>query len=158
MIGTKILVLAAGLCTVASTGAAQEATREEMNHDFIFNLSGISKQDIYERTMRWIINNVRSPRAVIQTEDPETGTIIANGVTTMNADGDSVVTGISFRLSVDVREGKERVRFLNLQISRNAEEGWTDIPGEGIWHRGAQKRFLLMARTMNDYVKIKTEP
>jgi hypothetical protein len=61
-------------------------------------------------------------------------------------------------MSVDVREGKERVRFLNLQTSRTPDEGWDQIPGDGTWHRGAQKRFLLIARNLNEYVKMKGEP
>lgn len=153
--GIRVAVLAVVLVTAPGTAPGQEATKEDMNHDFIFDLSGISKQDIYDRTMRWITNNIRAPKAVIQSEDPETGTIIANGVTTMIADGDSMAVGLSFRLGVDVREGKERVRFLSLQTSRGPDEGWDQIPGEGAWHRGAQKRFVVIARALNDYIKMK---
>lgn len=153
--GIRVLLLALILIAAPDPARGQEATREEMNHDFIFDLSGIPRQDIYDRTMRWITNNIRAPKAVIQSEDPETGTIVANGVTTMIPDGDSLAVGLSFRLGVDVREGKERVRFLNLQTSRSADEGWDQIPGEGAWHRGAQKRFNVMAHALNEYVKLK---
>jgi hypothetical protein len=158
MSGVRAFVVAAGLFAVTGRADGQEATTEELNHDFITDLSGLPKQEIYDRTMKWITNNLRSPKAVIQSEDPETGSIIANGVTTMTAEGDSVPAGLSFRMSVDVREGKERVRFLNLQISRGVNEGWDQIPGDGAWHRGAQKRLLLIARNLNEYVKIKGEP
>ena len=152
------LVVAAGLFVMPSRTPAQEATKEEMNHDFIFDLTGITKQDIFDRTEKWITNNLRSPGAVIQSEDPNVGLIIANGVTTMTADGDSQAVSLSFRLSVDVREGKERVRFLNLQTSRGPDQGWDPMPGDGAWHRGAQKRFFVMARILNEYVKMKGEP
>jgi hypothetical protein len=153
--GVHAVLLAAGLVAAPGLSPGQEATKEDMNHDFIFDLAGISKQDIYDRTMRWITNNIRAPKAVIQSEDPETGTIIANGVTTMTAEGDTVAVGLSFRLGVDVREGKARVRFLNLQTSRSPDEGWDQIPGEGAWHRGAQKRFVAIAHALNEYVKMK---
>jgi hypothetical protein len=156
--GVKLFVLAAGLLASAGRAEGQEATKEEMNHDFIFDLSGLPKQVIYDRTMKWITNNLRSPKAVIQSEDPETGSIFANGVTTMTAEGDSQSVSLSFRLGVDVREGKERVRFLSLQISRGPEEGWEQIPGEGAWHRGAQKRVSVIARNLREYVKMKGEP
>jgi hypothetical protein len=153
--GIRLVLLAAGLVAASGLAPGQEATKEEMNHDFIFDFSGITKQDIYDRTMRWITNNIRAPKAVIQSEDPETGTIIANGVTTMTADGDSLAVGLSFRMGVDVREGKERVRFLNLQISMGPDQGWDQIPGEGAWHRGAQKRLVVIAHALNEYVKMK---
>ncbi|HTY60573.1 MAG TPA: DUF4468 domain-containing protein, partial [Bacteroidota bacterium] len=100
------LLLASLITWTASRAFGQGATKEEMNHDFIFDLPGIAKQDIYDRTEKWITNNLRSPGAVIQSEDPNVGSIIANGVTTMTADGDSQAVSLSFRLSVDVREGK----------------------------------------------------
>jgi len=158
MSGVRAFVVAAGLLVVTGRAVGQEATSEEMNHNFIFDFSGLSRQEIYDRTMTWITNNLRSPKAVIQSEDPETGSIIANGVTTMTAEGDSLPANLSFRMSVDVREGKERIRFLSLQTSRGGEEGWDEIPGDGAWHRGAQKRLLLIARNVNEYVKRKGEP
>ncbi len=157
MSGVKALVAVAGLLVMTGRAEGQEATKEEMNHDFIFDLPGLPRQEIYDRTMKWIANNLRSPKAVIQSEDPETGSIIANGATTITADGDSVPAGLAFRMSVDVREGKERVRFLDLQISRDPNEGWDEIPGDGAWHRGAQKRFLLIARNLKEYIKMKGE-
>ena len=158
MSGVRAFVVAAGLFAVTGRAAGQEATSEESNHSIVFDLSGHARQEIYDRSMKWITNNLRSPRAVIQSEDPETGSIVANGVTTMTAEGDSVPAGLAFRMSVDVREGKERVRFLDLQISRTPDEGWEEIPGESAWHRGAQKRFLLLARNLNEYLKMKSEP
>ncbi|HTO94765.1 MAG TPA: DUF4468 domain-containing protein [Bacteroidota bacterium] len=148
-----IVALSALLCASAQRAGAQEANREEMNHEFIFDFSGHGKQQIYDRMMNWVLNNLRSPGAVVQTDDPGTGTIVANGVTTMTPEGDSVQAGLSFRMSVDVREGKERVRFLNLQISRGSDAGWDDMPPEAAWHRGAQKRFLQLARLLSEYIR-----
>jgi hypothetical protein len=159
MSGMRTFVVAAGVCMLAGRAAGQEAaTGEELNHNFVLDLTGLSRQEIYDRTMKWITNNLRSPKAVIQSEDPEAGSITANGVTTMTAEGDSVPAGLSFRMSVDVREGKERVRFLDLQTSRTPNEGWDQIPGDAAWHRGAQKRLLLLARNLNEYIKMKGEP
>ena len=156
--GVLLVLSVALLLAFPLRAGAQVATREELNHEFIFDLSGISKQQIYERTMTWITNNLRYPGAVIATDDPDAGLIVANGVSTMTADGDSVAVSLSFRMSVDVREGKERVRFLGLQVSRGADRSWDDIPGDGAWHRGAQKRFVFLARALNEYVKMKGEP
>ena len=158
MSGVRILVVAAGLLALTGRAQGQEATSAEMNHDFIYGLPGLSRQEIYDRTMKWITNNLRSRKAVIQSEDPETGSIVANGAATMTAEGDSVPVSLAFRMSVDVREGKERVRFLDLQISREPNGSWDEIPGEGAWHRGAQKRLILIARNLNEYVKMKGEP
>ena len=158
MSGVRALVVAAGLLVLTGRADGQEATTVEMNHTFIFDLAGHGREEIYDRTMKWITNNLRSPKAVIQSEDPEAGSIVANGVTTMTAEGDSVPAGLAFRLSVDVREGKERIRFLGLQTSRGPDEGWDEIPGEGAWHRGAQKKLVVLARNLNDYLKMKGEP
>ncbi|HUI11220.1 MAG TPA: DUF4468 domain-containing protein [Bacteroidota bacterium] len=148
-----VFALSALLCTGTLPAGAQVATREEMNHEFIFDFAGHAKQQIYDRTMNWMLNNLRAPKAVIQSEDPGTGTINAIGVTTMIPDGDSVQAGLTFRMSADVREGKERVRFLDLQVSRGAGAGWDDMPGDGAWHRAAQKKFLQMARLLSEYVR-----
>jgi hypothetical protein len=155
MSGARFFVLACGVFALTGSARGQEATKEEMSHDFIFDFSGLQKQDIYERTMKWITNNLRARKVVVQTDDPETGTIAANGLTTMTADGDSQTVSLSFRLAVDVREGKERVRFLDLQVSRGPDQGWDDIPREGAWHRGAQKRLMLIAHIISDYIKLK---
>ncbi len=156
--GVVLVLCVAGLIGLSVRAGAQQATREELNHDFIFDLSGITKQQIYDRTMTWIANNLRYPGAVIASEDPDVGLIVANGVATMTADGDSVAVSLSFRMSVDVREGKERVRFLSLQISRGADKSWDDMPGDGAWHRGAQKRLILLSRALNEYVRMKGGP
>lgn|GEM_PF-3080386 len=156
--GVILVLCAAGFGATALRADAQVATREELSHEFIFDLQGITKQQIYDRTMTWIANNLRYPGAVIANEDPDVGLIVANGVSTMTADGDSVAVSLSFRMSVDVREGKARVRFLNLQVSRSADRSWDDIPGEGAWHRGAQKRLIFFARALNEYVKMKGSP
>jgi hypothetical protein len=155
MSGTRFFILACAFVGLAGPAGAQEATKEEMNHDFIFDFSGLPKQEIYARTMRWITNNLRARKVVVQTDDPETGTIVANGLTTMTAEGDSQTVSLSFRLAVDVREGKERVRFLEMQVSRGPDQGWDDIPREGAWHRGAQKRLTLIARIISDYIRLK---
>ncbi len=158
MSGARFFVLACGFFALAGRAEGQEATKEEMNHDFIFDFSGLPKQEIYGRTMKWITNNLRARKVLVQTDDPESGTIVANGLTTMTADGDSQTVSLSFRLAVDVREGKERVRFLEMQVSRGPDQGWDDIPREGAWHRGAQKRLTLISRIISDYVKLKGEP
>jgi len=156
--GANLFVIAAGLVALACGLHAQEATKEEMNHDFIFDLPGLSRQHIYGRSMNWITNNLRSRKAVIQSDDPDAGSIVANGITALTAEGDSVAVSLSFRMSVDVREGKERVRLLDLQISRGPDQGWDEIPGEGSWHRSAQKKFIAMARSLNEYIKLKGGP
>jgi len=111
-----------------------------MNHDFIFDLSGHARQEIYDRTMRWIANNLRAPKAVIQSEDPETGSIIANGVTTMTAEGDSVPAGLAFHLSVDVREGRNVSGFSTSRLPAGRMKAGTGSPlkarGTGERRRG----------------------
>ncbi|MCX6143156.1 MAG: hypothetical protein NTZ35_08045 [Ignavibacteriales bacterium] len=64
----KIMVYAALIAVIAlaSCAGSREATKDEMNHEFILSLPGVHKQQAFDKTLKWIANTFRSAKAVIE--------------------------------------------------------------------------------------------
>jgi hypothetical protein len=84
------------------------ATEEEKRHEFIKEFPGKSKDLIFEKTYKWIAENFKSAKAVIDYQDKQAGTIIAKGIIDVSGGN------FKFTLTVDIKEGKARYRYTNL--------------------------------------------
>lgn len=153
MIAVPVVLL---LCTFGPI-LAQDVPSKELTHEFIVPFPGIRKDKIFERVVRWLENNLRSPKPVIDKEDAEAGTIVGNGTTEMRAEGDSVDVRLAFTITTDVRDGKARFRFIDLEVATGSDAGWETIPADTTWHRPAQKKFIAVVGRLTDYVKTRTE-
>ncbi|MEW6511224.1 MAG: DUF4468 domain-containing protein [Bacteroidota bacterium] len=141
-----LLLLTTGVTLMQDTAPAN------LTHQFIINFPGQRKDSLFEKILKWMENNLRSPRPVIEKEDLETGTIAGNGVTEMRAEGDTVDVRLAFVFRVDVRDGKARFRFTNLEVSPDEESGWDPMPEDTTWHRPAQVKFTAMIGRLTEYV------
>ena len=139
------------VCTIGSM-IPQDIPLKEMTHEFIVPFPGVRKEKIFERVVKWLENNLRSPRPVIEKEDEEAGTIAGNGVTELRAEGDSADVRLAFIITSDVRDGKARFRFINLEIFAGPENGWETMPQDTTWHRPAQKKFSAIVTKLTEYV------
>jgi hypothetical protein len=136
---------------------AQDIPLKELTHEFIVPFPGLRKDKIFERVMRWMENNLRSPKPVIDKEDAEAGSIVGNGTAEMRADGDSVDVRLAYTITTDVRDGKARFRFIDLEVTLAPDAGWEAMPADTLWHRPAQKKFNAVVERLTEYVKGRTE-
>jgi hypothetical protein len=136
---------------------AQDIPQKLPTHEFIVQFPGLRKDKIFERVVRWLENNLRSPKPVIDKEDEESGTIVGNGMTEMRAGGDSVDVRLTFTIATDVRDGKARFRFLDLEITSGPDAAWETMPADTLWHRPAQKKFGAVVERLTEYVKSRKE-
>jgi len=125
-------ILALSICGCVQ----QEATREEMNHEYIIDYPGVQKNVIFTRSLKWIANNFKSSKAVIEYQDTASGSIIGNGAapTSFFAGPDML-----FTMNIDVRDGRARYRFINIQVT--AVGGPGSIGNLQMWHVEAKRIF-----------------
>ncbi len=133
----------------------QQATSEEMNHTFILNYPGVSKNVLFEKTIKWIGINFRSAKATIDVKDKEAGSIIAKGFLD-NVDYGGLINGnCFFTLMADIKEGKERLIFVPNSIRMmDVEQSFSDASN---MHRGVQKEFIKMETSLDNFIKEKDE-
>ncbi len=136
---------------------AQDIPQKLLTHEFIVPFPGLRKDKIFERVVRWLENNLRSPKPVIDKEDAESGTILGNGTSEMRAEGDSVDVHLAFTIATDVRDGKARFRFLDLEVTSGPDAAWETMPADTVWHRPAQKKFGAVVERLTEYVKTRKD-
>jgi hypothetical protein len=130
------------------------ATEEEKRHEFVKEYPNLTKDVIFEKILRWIAENFKSPKSVVDYQDKQTGTILAKGIIIrgpidfgglINADN------FKFTLTVDVREGKARYKFTNiLWIASEAEE--FEITGQ-IAHINIHKRLDRLTSEISEAIQ-----
>lgn len=130
----------------------QATIKSDLTHEFIIGFPALQKQQLFDKIVHWIENNLRSRKTVFETEDADVGLIVANGTTDVVAEGDSLRANLSFTMKVDVRDMKIRIRFTNLERSFVQDDGWDQVPDEGSWHRPAQKKFAALVAKLTDYL------
>jgi len=117
----------------------QAATKEEMNHEYIVEYPGLAKSVIFNRTLKWIANNFRSSKSVIQYQDSISGSIIGNCSSAIKPDGSMINLAMSFTMNIDIKENKARYRFINLNDITFGDP--SPMPDTKNWHRPAREIF-----------------
>ena len=117
------------------------ATQEEMTHEYIVEYPVLTKDVIFSRTMKWIANNFKSAKQVIEYQDKEAGSIVGNGVTDIKAEGALVGVELEFTMNVDIKDYKARCRFINLNILDVINGLPNPMPNTQAWHKGAKLKF-----------------
>lgn len=124
----------------------QVATKEEITHEYIVEYPGLTKDLIFNRTLKWIANNFRSAKQVIEYQDKEAGSIVGNGITPIKAEG-ALLKGVdmAFTMNIDIKENRVRYRFIKLKLSfRNL----TPMPDTQAWHRPARMIFDIIVGSL----------
>jgi hypothetical protein len=92
------------------------ATKEQMKHEYVSEYTGISKDQIFDKSLRWIAQNFRSAKDVIDYQDKASGSIIAKGIIP-NVDYGAMINGdLHFTLTIDCRDGKARYIYTNIDM------------------------------------------
>ena len=75
-----------------------------------------TQQQIYAAAKKWIVDNFKNSKAVIQTEDIATGQILGKGIISVPFEmkGKSHYYDLSLSIQIDCKPEKFRIRFYNL--------------------------------------------
>jgi hypothetical protein len=102
---------------LASCVAKSVSSSEEKQLTTISDFAGISKDEIYSRTIEYIARAYNSADAVIQLQDEEKGKIVAKGIN--YSVGPALDFGIKrpfkYTLLIDIKPEKMRVQYENIQ-------------------------------------------
>lgn len=121
------------------------ATKEQMTHEYTQQYMGVSKNDIYDRSFRWIAQNFKSAKEVIDYQDKASGSIIAKGIISdvkylnnfhLNSIGD-----LHFTLTIDCRDGKARYVYTNVEMQVMVSNGMGRIGDTQEVHQAADREF-----------------
>jgi hypothetical protein len=127
----------------------QPATPQEMNHEFIVEYTDISKPVLFDRTLKWIANNFRSAKQVVEYQNIESGSIIGNGITFVQVEGALLGVNLEFTMNIDVKDEKVRYRFSNFYYTVSNVR--TRMPNTQIWHSAAHHKFENMIQSLKLY-------
>jgi len=94
--------------------------------EYVVNLPGVKEETIYAAAHKWIADNYRQNKVVVQTEEREIGQIIASGSAEPTY---PFAYPIRFQLQADCRDNKYRIRFYELS-NTSPTEIETGIPFE----------------------------
>lgn len=94
--------------------SSKPASQEEMKHEYVKEYPNITKDQIFDRAMRWITQNFKSGKSVIDYQDKQVGTIIAKGIIPDVNFGGIGNANLGFTLTIDIKDGKARFDYNNL--------------------------------------------
>lgn len=89
----------------------------------VFDAPGSTADEVFRTSKVWIAENFRSGKAVIEYEDPASGTIIGNGSIAYPCDGGWTCRvraeswRVKFTMKVEARDGRFRLTFSNVLMS-----------------------------------------
>jgi hypothetical protein len=105
----------------------KKATPEQTQHEFVKEYTDISKDLIFERAIKWIAQNFKSAKQVIDYQDKSAGTLIAKGIIPDVKYEPSIgpefgrVVKMSFTLTLDIKDGKARFDYTNVKAVSDAD-------------------------------------
>lgn len=88
--------------------------------NYVTEVEGVKQAELYNGVRLWIAENFKSAKQVIDLENREDGILIGNGVIpNIKFDGGMgivIPNNASFKMKVEVRDGKIRLTFTQFQI------------------------------------------
>ena len=128
------------------TGCAgiQEAPKSELTIQKVYEIPGNPQDKIYNESKIWIAENFKSAKAVIEHDDPKSGTLIGNGIIKYPCQGlDCVAKNdwkVYFTMRLDTKDDKFRLTFTNLMLSwppsYNTTFGYQKGAEVAVWQQG----------------------
>jgi len=86
-------------------------------YERVVDVKGMKKSDIYAASKKWITDNFNSSKRVIQTEDYDAGQLIGDGSTTAKVSEKNRYNKIEFKLQINCKDEKYRIRFYQMNIT-----------------------------------------
>jgi len=134
---------------ILACASTQPATSEEMKHEFIVEYPTYSKQVLFDKTLKWIANNFRSAKQVIEYQNIESGAIVGNGIVDVQVEGTVMGTDIEFTMNIDIKDEKVRYRFSNFSMMIYSDR--YPMPNTQPWHIAIHRKFEAMTESMKSY-------
>lgn len=144
--------------SIIGCASGKEASTEQMNHEYIKDFTDIKKDDLFDRSIKWITQNFRSGKEVIDYQDRTSGVIIAKGIIP-DVDFGGLINGkLGFTLTMDMKDNKAKFSFTNLRPinSLNGDE-LTGISQTERVHLAAKKEFDKLVNDMFKAMSTKTD-
>jgi hypothetical protein len=115
------LLLILGCATTIPTLERQQSLER------IKEFPGLSKTDLYTRSLDWVARSFKSANDVIQLKDPENGRIIGQGLGSATFDLGLFKRHFRYTMIIDVKDGKMRVSYENIRSEQVGEVGGPDM-------------------------------
>lgn len=80
----------------------------------VYNIQGVKKAVIYEKSQQWIAENFGKAKEVIQYKNLDEGRIIAKGISNIQPRGDMYSRGFYFTWVIDIKDERIRVEYKNI--------------------------------------------
>lgn len=96
---------------ICACGSTKLATPDQMKHEYIKDLPGVTKALGFSRALRFIGENFKSSKAVIDHTDKDAGLIIAKGYHGPVSFGGLLPGMISFTLVLELKDDRARFKY-----------------------------------------------
>lgn len=109
----KTILLAVVFSVLAGCAGYVVVPEAERSYELVVDLDGRPKGEVFDSAKEWFGFTFRSRGDVIQQANPRTGRIVAQAISTVDVDGGLTQVPVEFRyrVVVDAKEGKARIRF-----------------------------------------------
>lgn len=159
----RLLITSLTILIISGCMAAAPVAKKDQIIQYVIELPGKSKPDIFEQSKQWIAQTFKSAKAVIEYENKEEGIIIGNGSINRPTSGVYLGSGghlIAFNMKEEIKEQKARISFENLKIS------WPSSYAQFLGHipageqplqyqgdlDGAKENFSIMTKDLQTYI------
>lgn len=149
--GIILIILAAAF--IQGCVSSQKATAEQMTHQYIIQYDSLTQKVIFDRTLKWVSNRFISAKNVLDYQDKEAGTIVLKGNVDVEPEGSGILgaSTCAFVLNIDVRDGKSRYSFNNLQIYLYKD--WFPVSDNLAWHKAFRLVSSLLIKDLEKFVR-----
>lgn len=118
------IILSAILLSCASLEVLPEA---EKTVETVYEVPGLSKDQIYDASLAWIAQNFRSAKSVVEMDNRAAGVLIGNGIIAYPCEGAACIGKgnwkVGFTMQCDVKDAKFKLLFTNVRVLVPGEVG-----------------------------------
>jgi hypothetical protein len=129
------------------------------SYEGVVNVDGVSKTDLYQRARRLLIDNFKNTKGGIQSDDKESGIIIAKGFTQVHPN--ALENHVNYIIEIDVKDGKYRYQIDHIEFEEFYNGGSMGVNTvedlssryEKKKNRQVKKQLDCIEDSMNDLIK-----
>ena len=111
----KYIFILSALLLLTNCAGYQKIPPQEARLQRIYQLQGMTKDVIFDRTLAWMAETFVSSKNVIELKDKENGKIIGKGATFFTRDPLKIVRNpCRYTMIIDIKDNKIRITYKNL--------------------------------------------
>jgi hypothetical protein len=138
-------------CLITPTSASAQPFSAE-----IIRPAALPKDPLFTQTVLWIAESFRSAKDVIQLQDKELGTIVANGAFDMNIGALSFMPAVnvpvSYKVRIDMRDNRYRMTFSDVRVSFDGRPKPIEETNREPNERRVREHFEQLANSLDTYL------